>query len=121
MLDRPGAEDALLGLVNAAARGPRRDGAFALWLVARVTLDLRLDPPFPERLVRRRVGALERRLASLAVPVPLRRALAASVAALREPASAVPAVVLAQLVAPTRESVSPAAAEIVSELARAAR
>lgn len=109
-------EDALLDLMARAARGPRQEGLFALWLVARVASDARLDPPLPDRLRRRRVAALERRVGSLTMPAPCRRAITAAVATLREP-DIEPAVILLQLVAPIRESVSPEAADWLVELA----
>ena len=52
----------------------------------RVAQDLLLDPRPAERAQRRRVQALEQRLSSLTMPPPLRRALAAAMSQLREPA-----------------------------------
>jgi hypothetical protein len=109
------AEDRLLDLVAGSARGPRRDGLFALWLLVRVLQDMR-QAPFPERLQRRRVAALERRLASVTLPAPFRRAVTSAMAALSDPATANPAVILAQLVAPVRESVNAEAGELVEAL-----
>ena len=40
---------ALLHAVAAAERGPRRDGAFAVWLVVRVVGDLAGETEWPER------------------------------------------------------------------------
>ena len=65
---------ALVTLLAQAARGPRREGVFALWLAVRVAQDLLLEPPFPDRAHRRRVAALEQRLTSLTMAAPLRRA-----------------------------------------------
>lgn len=110
-------EDRLLELVAGSARGPRRDGLFALWLLLRVLHDLRMAP-YPERLQRRRVAALERRLSTFTLPAPFRRAVTSAMAALADPATANPAVILAQLVAPVRESVNAEAGELVGELAR---
>ncbi|HLG05122.1 MAG TPA: hypothetical protein VI383_03150, partial [Gemmatimonadales bacterium] len=73
---------ALVRLTGSLPRGPRRDGAFALWLIVRAAEDLLLVPPIGERAHRRRVTALERRITSLAVPAPLRRALTAALAEL---------------------------------------
>lgn len=110
-------EDRLLELVAGSARGPRRDGLFALWLLLRVLQDLRMAP-YPERLQRRRVAALERRLSNFTLPAPFRRAVTSAMAALADPATANPGVILAQLVAPVRESVNAEAGELVGELAR---
>lgn len=94
----------MLEALARAERGPRRDGAFAVWLVARAASDLAREPEWPERSHRRRLQALERRLTSLSLSPPLRRALGGALAQVRErdPDSAIQA--LAQLVAPARES-----------------
>jgi hypothetical protein len=109
------ADDRLLELVAASVRGPRRDGLFALWLLLRVLVDLRLTP-YPERLQRRRIAALEQRLSTFTLPAPFRRAVTSAMAALADPATANPAVILAQLVAPVRESVNAEAGEVVEAL-----
>ena len=109
------AEDQLLELVAGSARGPRRDGLFALWLLVRVLQDMRREP-YADRLQRRRVAALERRLASVTLPAPFRRAVTSAMAALATPATANPAVILAQLVAPVRESVNVEAGELLEAL-----
>ena len=74
--------DELLALLAHTARGPRRDGVFALWLVVRVAEGLASATPATERAERRRLANLERRLASLTLPPPLRRALVARLALL---------------------------------------
>ena len=78
------AATALLGVLPQTARGPRREGIFALWLTVRVAQDLLRDPPPAERAHRRRLQALEHRLSSLTMPPPLRRALAAAISQLKE-------------------------------------
>jgi hypothetical protein len=115
------APTALLELLPRTARGPRRDGIFALWLTLRVAGDVRGGSPALERAHRRRVGALEQRLSSLALPPPLRRALAAAVAELLDSDPSGPARALSQLVAPARDSAGPEAADAVAGAARAAR
>jgi hypothetical protein len=115
------AETALLSLLTQTGRGPKRGGLFALWLTLRVTQDLLLNPPPLERAHRRRVQALERRLSSLTMPPPLRRALAAAVKELREVrADSVPQV-LSQLVAPARETGGAEAGEAVALAVKQAR
>jgi hypothetical protein len=96
--------DDLLELLARTARGPRRDGVFALWLVLRVTEGLASATPATERAERRRVTNLEKRLASLTLPPPLRRALQSSLALLKEPGEDAPLLALRQLVAPVRET-----------------
>ncbi len=112
------AATAVLALVPQTARGPKREGLFALWLTIRVAQDLLVEPPPPERAHRRRVDALERRLSSLTMAVPLRRALATAIAQLRDGTPASAAQVLSQLVAPAREA---GGAEIGDATAQAAR
>ncbi|MGE0351662.1 MAG: hypothetical protein AB7I33_12850 [Gemmatimonadales bacterium] len=114
-------EVTLLRGLAGTARGPRREGVFALWLTTRAALDLLIVPPPAERSHRRRITALERRLATLTLPPPLRRALNASLTQLRtsSPESALEA--LTQLIAPARETGGPDAGEALAAAARAAR
>ena len=112
---------ALLALLPGIGRGPKRGGIFALWLTMRVAQDLLLDPPPPERAQRRRVQALERRLSSLSMPTPLRRALGAATSQLRDARPETAAQVLSQLVAPARESGGTEAGDAVALAARQAR
>jgi hypothetical protein len=112
---------ALLGLLSTTARGPRREGIFALWLTVRVAQDLLRESPPPERAHRRRLQALERRLSSLTIPPPLRRALVAAINQLREVQPDTAAQVLSQLVAPARDTGGVEAGEALAQAARAAR
>lgn len=111
----------LVRLLAATNRGPRREGLFALWLTVRVTQDLLLDPPCPERAQRRRIAALEHRLSTLTLPPPLRRALGTALLQLRTPQPETAAQVLSLLTAPVRDGIGPDAAEVVAAAARAAR
>ena len=115
------AATALLGVLPQTARGPRREGIFALWLTVRVAQDLLRDPPPPERAHRRRLQALEHRLSSLTVPPPLRRALVAAISQLKDARPETTAQVLSQLVAPAREAGGPEAGEALAQAVRAAR
>ncbi|MBK6781336.1 MAG: hypothetical protein IPI38_14680 [Gemmatimonadetes bacterium] len=121
MSDGNTGQQGLLELLPRAARGPRRDGTFALWLTLRVAEDLLLEPPLAERACRRRLQALERRLSSLTLPPPLRRALGAALGGLRSEGAAGVPLVLASLVAPARDTVSGEAADAVQRAARARR
>jgi len=112
---------ALADLLPRTARGPRRDGVFALWLTVRVALDFGLTPPLPDRARRRRTGALERRLASLTLPAPLRRALTAALAQLQASDAAAAALALTQLVAPVRDTLGAEAGDAIALAARVAR
>jgi hypothetical protein len=115
------AASALLGLLPAVGRGPKRGGIFALWLTVRVAQDLLLDPPPADRAQRRRVQALERRLSSLTMPPPLRRALGAALSQLRDARPEAAAQVLSQLVAPARDAGGPEAGEAVALAAKQAK
>ncbi len=118
LLSPPGA--ALIKLMGETPRGPRREGVFALWLVLRVAEDLLLIPPQVDRAVKRRVAALERRLSSLSLPAPLRRALVGALAELSEPRREKAGPVLQLLVAPAREALGGDAAEVLGRAARSA-
>jgi len=115
------AEDRLVALVAAAPRGPRRDGLYALWLTLRAAEGLLPPAPVSPRNHRRRLQALGTRLASLALPAPLQRALAAARAHLDPATADAAAAVLAALVAPARDVLGADAADAVSAAARAAR
>ncbi len=115
------AATALLGLLAATARGPRREGIFALWLTVRVAQDLVRDSPPSERAHKRRLQALEHRLSSLTIPPPLRRALVAAIGQLREAGPETAAQVLSQLAAPARDTGGAEAGEALAQAARSAR
>jgi hypothetical protein len=112
---------ALEGLLAQSPRGTARDGLYAVWLTARAILDLQLDPPLPERALRRRLDALEARVARLRIAAPLRRALAGIFAQLRDPAARSAPMALSQLVAPVKESLGDDASEALGRAVRAAR
>ena len=104
-----------------SARGPKRNGLFALWLVLR-QCDGRLPPgelsaPAEER----RLEQLERRLSSLSLPNALRRALPGSMRELKGGRSESTALALHQLIAPTRDALGKGAADAVALAARTAR
>lgn len=111
----------LVDLLARTARGPRREGVYALWLVLRVTADYLGEPALPERATRRRLAALESRLSSLTIPPPLRRALTALLQDLKHDGRDAVPIVLSTLVAPARESTGPEAADAVQRAARSAR
>jgi hypothetical protein len=115
------AEERLIGLAAVAVRGPRRDGLFALWLVVRAAEALLPPQPVSGRNHRRRLQALQARLASLALPAPLRRALVAARDHLEPGTAAAAALVLSQLVAPARDVLGPEAGDAVGVAARTAR
>jgi len=115
------AEERLIELVAGAARGPKREGLFALWLVVRSAESLLPPSPVSGKNHRRRLQALDTRLASLALPGPLKRALAAARHHLEPATPSAAALVLSQLVAPAREVLGPEAGDAVTVAARSAR
>ena len=115
------AEERLVGLIAEAARGPKRDGLFALWLVVRAAEAVLPPAPVSAKNHRRRLQALETRLGSLALPAPLKRALAAARHHLDAATPDAAAVVLSELVAPARDVLGSEAADAVGVAARAAR
>ena len=115
------AEERLVGLLAQAARGPERDGLFALWLMVRAAEALFPPHPVSVKNHRRRLQALETRLGSLALPAPLRRALVAARHHLEAGTPAAAVLVLAQLVAPAREVLGSEAGEVIAVAARTAR
>ncbi len=105
----------------AAPRGPRRDGIFALWLTVRVIEDLPNQGAVVDRAFRRRVGLLDRRLSSLALPVPLRRGLTGVLTRLRDAGRGDAGSLLQLLGAGARETIGPEAVELFTRAARATR
>lgn len=119
MIIRHPALDVLLELQHATERGPTREGYFAVWLLVRVALDIGLADQDGDRADRRRVDLLIKRLAPLAVPRPLARGLSAALGHLADATTSGARIALAQLVAPVRDALGPAAADSVATAARA--
>jgi len=114
-------EQQLLTALAGEARGPRRNGLFALWLVTRLGEALLPPDAVSLRGHRRRVELLQRRLSSVSVPAPLRRALTAALRQLGEGTSTSVALAFNQLVAPARETVGDATASAIAAAASRAR
>ncbi len=114
-------EIVLLGLLHNTARGPRRGGLFALWLVLRVAMTL-CGPSVPgERSRKRHLTALERRLSSLPMSQGARRALQAALVELRDGTPEAAATALRQLVAPAVDLAGPEAGKAMARTAEMAR
>ena len=113
-------DDVFAHALAESARGPERDGMFALWLVVRAALAAAPPAAAPARQADR-LRALASRLKSLNAPAPLRRSLAAAIGDLGASRGVAPAVVLAQLAAPAAECLGRRIAEAVQAAARAAR
>ncbi len=116
------ADAAFTSALVESARGPDRDGVFALWLVVRAALGgggaaASVNPAgHAERL-----RALAQRLRSLNAPAPLRRSLATAVGELASPRATPPAIVLQHLVAPAADTLGRRVADAVAAAARAVR
>lgn len=108
----------LLGLQRQFERGPKREGAFALWLTVRIAIDMGSGAMAPDKADRRRVALLTQRLAPLAVPRSLSRGLVAALGHLEDGTAAGARIALAQLVAPVRDALGAEAAEAVAQAAR---
>ena len=115
------AEERLIGLVADAARGPERDGLYATWLMVRAAEGVLPPDPVSVRNHRRRLAALDARLATLALPKPLKRALGAAGQHLEPGTPRAAALVLSERGAPVRDVLGPAAGDAVAVAARAAR
>lgn len=110
----------LIEALDRSSRGPRRQGIFALWLTLRVALDVCIDPPIPQRATRRRIAALERRISSLTLPPPLRRALNGAIDELKDATPEAAVRVLRQLGAPAGETLGAPVRDTVAQAAQAA-
>jgi hypothetical protein len=115
------AADRLIALLSSVGRGPTRNAVFALWLFVHTCEGLMPPDRISDRAHQRRLQSLERRLSSLSLPAPLRRALASGLSELAVGTAFAASVALYQLVAPARETVGREAAEAVAMAARAAR
>jgi hypothetical protein len=108
----------LLELQRRLERGPKREGAFAVWMLVRVALDQGLSPTLPDKADRRRILLLGQRLAPLAVPRPLARGLTTALGHLEDGTAGGARIALAQLVAPTKDALGTEAADAVAQAAR---
>jgi hypothetical protein len=121
MSDWTPATTRLVELLGRTARGPRREGVYALWLVVRAAEDGLLDPPMTPKLRVRHLEGLRHRLSTLTLPAQVRRAVTAALAQLGDGTPDGPATALHQLTAPAREALGPEVADAVATAARAAR
>lgn len=114
-------EQRLVTALAAEARGPRRNGIYAVWLFARVAEGVLPPDPLTPKSHKGRVDALQRRLSSIALPAPLRRALAGSLRLVTEGTPRAAATALSQLVTPVEETLGSAASEALAQAAARAR
>jgi hypothetical protein len=114
-------EDRLLEAMATTSRGPRQNGLFALWLFVRQCAGALPPDALSERAFSGRFRQLERRLSSLSLPAPLRRALPGSFAELATGERDRVPIALQQLAAPARDAIGTAAGDIMSLAARRAQ
>lgn len=115
------AEERLLEALAESARGPKRNGVFALWMLVRTCSGVLPPDELSTRAHRRRLVALERRLMSLSVPAPFKRALASALRELADRSSTAAGMALQRLVAPVRETLGSEVAEVIGLAAKVAR
>jgi hypothetical protein len=115
------AEERLLEALAVSARGPKRNGVFALWMLVRTCNGVLPPDPLSPRVHRRRLQALERRLASLSVPAPLKRALSSALRELADRSGLAAGIALQRLVAPARETLGSEVGEVIGVAAKIAK
>jgi hypothetical protein len=108
-------ERAVCDLLARAARGPQRNGLFAVWLLLRVTSDLIPQEGGPDRAHRRRVQAMEQRLRSLTLPLALRSSLDRATEILATGSADGALTALREIHQPVREALGPRAADVIRE------
>lgn len=112
------AEERLLQVLASSARGPKRNGVFALWMFVRACEGLLPPDPLSPRAHHRRLEGLERRFTSLSLPAPLRRALASGLRELADGTALAAGMALQRLVAPARETLGGEVADVIGSAAR---
>jgi hypothetical protein len=115
------AENRLIDTLQVTARGPRRNGLFALWLFVHTCDDALPPNELSSRAQKRRLDALERRLSSLSLPPSFRRALTASVRTVAVGPGEPVVAALSHLVDPAREALGKEAADAVALAIRSAK
>ena len=114
-------EERLLEALAGSARGPKRNGVFALWMLVRTCGGVLPPDALSPRVHRKRLQALERRLASLSLPAPLKRGLTSAVRELTDRSGVAAGIALQRLVAPARETLGSEVAEVIGGAARIAK
>jgi hypothetical protein len=114
-------EQRLVAALAAEARGPRRNGIFAVWLFTRVAEAILPPDPLSVKAHRARVDALQRRLSFIALPAPLRRGMAGALRVVHDGTARAAVLALHQLVAPAQESLGAGPAEALAQAVARAR
>ena len=111
-------ERSLCELFTAAARGPKRNGLFALWLLLRVAGDLFPPHAVSERAHKRRSDALVKRLTSLTLPGHLRGPLREAARAIADGSRSSVGQTFETLLPPVREALGPPTAGVLADAIR---
>lgn len=114
-------EERLLEVLADSARGLKRNGVFALWMFVRMCNGVLPPDELSTRAHRRRLQGLERRLSSLSVPAPLKRALASGIRELADGTGVAAGIALQRLVAPARETLGSEVADVIGFAAKIAK
>lgn len=112
------AQERLLQALAGSARGPKRNGLFALWMFLRACEGMLPPDPLSPRAHRRRLDGLEERFSSLSLPAPLKRALASGLRELADGSGLAAGMALQRLVAPARETLGGEVADVIGSAAR---
>jgi hypothetical protein len=110
----------LISDLEVTARGPKRNGLFALWLFVRFCDGMLPPDSLSEKANRRRLEGLKRRLSSLSLQPSLRRALTGGLRELESGTGEAAAFGLHQMVAPVRDVLGSKLADSVLQAARSA-
>jgi hypothetical protein len=121
MSDWTPATTRLVEIMGHTARGPKREGVYALWLVVRAAETQLLEPAVPSKARGRQLDGVKHRLATLTLPAPVRRAVVTALSLLAEDTPDAAASALHQLTAPARESLGSEVAEALGQAIRAAK
>jgi hypothetical protein len=107
-------ENHLIDCLQSAARGPRRNGMFALWLLVRACDDTLPPMTLSGRAKRRRLEATVKRCSSLSLQPTLKRAITRSIAELNSGTNGSVVAALQELVEPARECLGEEAAKALA-------
>jgi hypothetical protein len=114
-------EEHLIRNLQVAARGSQRNGIFALWLFVHFCDGMLPPLCLSDRVNRRRLEGLKRRMSSLSMAPPLRRALSGSLRELDVGTAEAATLVLRQLVAPVRDVLGAETADAIALAAQQAK
>lgn len=114
-------EQHLIRDLQATVRGPKRNGLFALWLFVRACDGMLPPKSLSPKSHRRRLEGLKKRLSSLSMDPPLKRALGGGLGELEAGTAEAACLVLRQLVAPVGDVLGAETATVISSAAKNAK